>query len=154
MKLYLVRHGDYMMKLDLSGLDILSEQGTNEVTNLANHLKPKNLQVTNILHSGINRARQTAELLAQGFVCQAAPEEYRGLKPDDEVAEIFNDVMRLHENTLLVGHMPFMGRLVSQLITGNEFQNVVNFQTAVMACLSGGGRKWVIDWVLSPEVVG
>lgn len=156
MKLYLVRHGDYTMEItkEMTALDVLSEQGTKDITNLMNFLKPKNLEVASIFHSGKNRAQQTAELLAQGFVCDQAPQVYRGLQPGDDVAVIADDVSQWEEDVLVVGHLPFMGRLVSQLTTGQENHEVVNFQTGVMVCLNQiDRRRWTIEWVLSPSIL-
>lgn len=149
MKLYLARHGDYVLS---QGLDVLSEKGSNDMMCLAALLKPMNLHVASILHSGKNRAQQTAELLTQGFYCKTSPESHLGLKPDDDVLMVAEELTHWNEDVLIVGHLPFMGRFVSQLLIGNDKKEIINFQTGTLVCLSQLDKAhWVIDWVLNPE---
>lgn len=151
MKLYLARHGDYALDT-AQGLDVLTDQGRNEITQLATQLRQMNLQVENILHSEKNRAKQTAELLASGITSKEAPIVYKGLNPDDEVSEIAGEIPHWNKDLLIVGHLPFMSKLVSFLLIRHEFPEIVNFQTGTIACLGQIDKtQWAIDWVLSPS---
>jgi len=152
MKLYLARHGDYFLDT-VQRLDVLSEKGIRDIIYVANCLKKMNLQVSGILHSGKQRALQTAELLAQGIVCDQPPTAYPHLNPDDDIADIASDVSHWNEDTLIVGHLPFMAKLVSQLLTGNENKGIINFETGTLVCLSKiDETRWMIDWVLTPII--
>jgi phosphohistidine phosphatase len=151
MKLYLVRHGDYSM---VQQQDVLSEKGQNEIISLANFLSRLNIQVSNILHSGKLRARQTAELLAKGMICDQPVQSRNGLNPNDDVTAFANEIAHWGDDVLVVGHMPFMGRLVSELLTGSENRELVDFQTGVMVCLEIVGHShWMVRWVLTPEIL-
>ena len=153
MKLYLVRHGDYLVDA-VQGLDVLSEQGTNDIIQMTHFLKPLNISVSTILHSEKNRAQQTAALLADGFVSQTPPLQHEGLRPDDDVSMIANEIIQMNDDVVLVGHLPFMGKLVSYLLTGSEDKELVNFQTCTLVCLEQINRAtWTIKWMLSPEVM-
>lgn len=150
MKLYLARHGAYHLDV-VQGLDALTEQGTNDIKQLVSLLKPWQLSVASILHSGKHRAQQTAELLTEAFHSAKPPLVHAGLKPDDDIADIVAEITHSDEDMLIVGHLPFMGRLVSQLLTGNDAQEIVNFQTGTLVCLSQLDKThWMIDWVLAP----
>jgi phosphohistidine phosphatase len=151
MKLYLARHGDYT--LNTNGLDVLTERGVEDITRIAKWLKPLNLQVANIFHSGKNRAQQTAGLLAEGFSSDQPPASRTGLNPDDDVSGLLSELGDFGDNMLVVGHLPFLDKLVSQLLTGGEDKIIVNFQTGTLACLSQIDQvRWAIDWVVTPEV--
>ena len=59
-----------------------------------------------------------------------------------------------NEDTLLAGHQPFMGRLVTVLVAGREDPAVLAFQPGSIACLErnpAGG--WEIVWMLRPELL-
>lgn len=152
MKLYLARHGDYVMDA-IQRLDVLTEKGFDDITRLALRLKQVNLSVGSILHSEKNRAKQTAELLAQGVMSAQPPKIYPGLKPDDDVSVIANEIIHWDEDSLIVGHLPFLGRLVSQLVTGTESKEIIFFETGTIVCLSPITQThWAIHWVLNPQL--
>lgn len=152
MKLYLMRHGDYVMDM-AQQMDVLSETGKNDIGKMADFLTRFNLRVSNILHSEKFRAKQTAELIAQGVTSAEAPQPHSGLQPNDEVAAFANEINQWREDTLVVGHLPFMGRLVSQLLVGNEYKEIVDFQTGTLVCLEQIEQdRWLLNWVLTPSL--
>jgi len=151
MKLYLARHGDYT--LNVNGVDILSERGTKDVAHLSERIKSMNLHISCIWHSGKHRAEQTALLLAKGFISDQAPEAHPGLNPDDEVLSLASDLRHFNEDMLIVGHLPFLDKLVSQLLTGSDENILINFQTGTLTCLSQIDHvQWVLDWGLTPNI--
>jgi len=55
------------------------------------------------------------------------------------------------ENIMIVGHLPFLGKLTSYLVTGDEDGSVVQFPTAGIVCLDMNDKaKWEIKWTLMP----
>ena len=75
-----------------------------------------------------------------------------GLDPDDPVLPWAQSVGALNKDIMLVGHLPFMSRLVSRLVDGDENADVVDFAPATVACLEttdDGG--WSVAWVIRPE---
>lgn len=150
MKLYLARHGDYSI---VKQTDMLTEKGKNEMTALANFLSPLNLRVSHILHSGKVRAQQSAEILATGIHCDQAIQLQAGLTPNDDVKAFANEISHWDADVLVVGHLPFMGRLVGELVTNNEDKNIIEFQTGTLACLEQiDYARWMIHWVLTPDL--
>jgi len=149
MKLYLVRHGDYSTN-NVKQQDVLTEKGTKEIEQMVNFLKPLHVHVSHLFHSGKWRAQQTAEILAQGLICKQPIEAQKGLDPNDEVTGFENELQG-DDDICLVGHLPFMSRLVSYLITGNENKEIVFFHTGTIVCLARDERtRWLIQWMWSP----
>ena len=91
----------------------LSERGRNDVERLAQFLAASGMGVQRLYHSGKLRARQTAELLAARIGSVDAIEASPGLNPNDAVEPIAERIAAWREDTLLVGHLPFMARLVA-----------------------------------------
>ena len=58
------------------------------------------------------------------------------------------------ENVMLVGHLPFMEKLTSYLITGDEDKPVFRFQNSGIVCLDQDETNgfWVIKWALMPNI--
>jgi len=55
---------------------------------------------------------------------------------------------------MLVGHLPFMERLTSTLITGSDKRLVFKFQNGGIVCLDMDPDKpaWFIKWALMPKI--
>lgn len=152
MNIYLARHGDaiYLHPDDLSPL---SAKGEKDIDTLAKFLLPLQLEVT-LFHSGKLRAQQTAERLAAGVILNGAITIHEGLNPMDPVLPIANELNEGISNVMLVGHMPFMGKLAGQLVNKDADQDVVAFHKGTLICLQyTGNAEWVIDWVLHPGML-
>ena len=55
-------------------------------------------------------------------------------------------------NIMVVGHLPFMEKLVSYLTAGNENLRVYKFQNSGIVCLDREGNDWFIKWILNPHI--
>jgi phosphohistidine phosphatase len=152
MPLYLVQHAKALTRDEDPRRD-LSEEGVADVTRIAEVAAGYDVQVRRICHSGKRRARQTAEILARHLEPPRGVIEVAGLEPMDDVAA-FSQSLVGESDLMLVGHLPFMGRLCSYLITGNAETPVLRFQNGGIACLSRvpDSGAWVIKWTLMPEV--
>jgi phosphohistidine phosphatase len=53
----------------------------------------------------------------------------------------------------LVGHLPFMARLASLLLTRDPKAEIVAFQPGTVLCLEGEGGTWRVAWMLRPELL-
>ena len=52
---------------------------------------------------------------------------------------------------MVVGHLPFMGRLVAHLVTGNAQASLVMFRPGAVACLERDSNgDWQLLWLLRP----
>ena len=152
MALYLVQHGKSLSK-DVDPEKGLSEEGIEEVERIANVAKGYGIHVECIRHSGKKRARQTAEIFANALNPAGGVQEISGLNPLDDVIE-FSSTLLGRENHMLVGHLPFMERLTSYLITGSPDTPVLKFQNGGIVCLNHDPETntCVIQWALMPRI--
>jgi len=151
MKLYLVRHGESISS-DIDPNQPLSTIGKQQTEQVANLLKETDLKIDEILHSVKLRAKQTAEILAFTLFPNLPLKEREGLKPMDPVETIIDELQGYKHNLMIVGHLPFMEKLLTQLVLQEERDSPLYFSGSVVICLDGEKRSWVIEWVISPKV--
>ena len=152
MALYLIQHGKSLPK-DQDPDQGLSEDGTTETERIASLARDYGVSVSQIRHSVKTRARQTAEILAGALKPQKDIQEISGIKPMDDVAACAAKIDP-DENVMLVGHLPFMERITSYLITGSIDQALIKFQNSGIVCLDKDPetQAWVIKWTLMPNI--
>jgi phosphohistidine phosphatase len=154
MKLYLVQHGQAVPKQEDPERP-LSEQGEGDVRRVATRLGEAGVRVVRVWHSGKLRAAETAAILA-GKICSGKQVEMiTGIKPNDPVDEFASDADVWDEDTLVVGHLPFMSRLVALLVAGDSEHELVHYSPGSIVCLERDNTdRWVISWMLSPGLLG
>ena len=153
MKLYLVQHGEAVSKQEDPGRP-LSEQGIQDVQAMAAFLRAVPVQVSRVWHSGKPRAMQTAEIFAKALLSGGKIEVVEGLSPNDPAAEFATDADVWDEDTLVVGHLPFMSRLVSLLVIGEAETEWLQYQPGTVVCLERVDvDRWVVMWMLRPELL-
>lgn len=153
MKVYLIRHGEAVEKR-INPQSPLSEQGEAMAARLGRFLASLQIKPGFLIHSGKLRAQQTAEIIAKAIHFEGTLETQSGLEPMAPVSFVASQLNQADEDLMLVGHMPFMGKLTAKLITGAEGYDIVAFQTATAVCLERIERaSWVIQWVLSPRLL-
>jgi len=154
MRVYLVRHGEAKSAREDPERS-LSERGVSDVRKVARALRPLRIRVGALLHSGKARARQTAELLGEVVEAAEGPVERPGLGPSDAPEPLAQELRALSEDVLLVGHLPFLGRLAALLLTGREAAGMIAFASAGVLCLErGDDDRWRIAWMLIPAILG
>ncbi len=156
MHVYLVQHGAAMPK-DENPERPLSESGREDVKRVASFLARSRVSAARVMHSGKLRAVETALLLADVLGPSKIVEENADqLAPNDSVEPMFAAIDGWTEDTIVVGHLPFMSKLTSKLVTGNEDETVVHFKPGAVACLERGenGGGWTVQWFIRPELLG
>ena len=151
MALYLVQHGKSLAK-ELDPDRGLSPVGISETEKMAKFAFQQGLAVNQIYHSGKKRAEQTAHLFAQAIKPMPTIAQLDGLNPMDDVQQ-FANLLENRQNTLFVGHLPFMEKLVGFLTTKNANNIVVKFQNSGIVCMerNEGDQRWSIKWSLVPH---
>lgn len=151
MALFLVQHGKSLPK-EKDPDQSLSREGLMETNAMAALAAENSLQVMRIMHSGKKRALQTAEIFAKALEPEDGMSKGTGLAPLDDVTA-FAATMSNKENIMVVGHLPFMERLVAYLVTGSTDRKVIRFQNSAIICLDieDVSDSWFIRWVLFPR---
>jgi phosphohistidine phosphatase len=153
MKIYLVQHGEATAK-ELDPQRPISEQGKVDVQRMADVLKRAGVEVKSVIHSGKLRAQQTAEILAAEIAPGLRLEVSDLINPNDNPAALEQHGDNAKTNTMLVGHLPFMAKLVSHLVTGDDSQTLVAYQPGSVVCLElTENGNWQINWMLRPELL-
>jgi phosphohistidine phosphatase len=151
MALYLVRHGANL-PAHVDPDKGLSEEGRKEVEGVAASAGGYALELASIRHSGKKRAYETAQILESALKSREGVQEMSGLGPNDDFSRLAATMDR-YENTMFVGHLPFMERLVACLVNGSPGIPAVRFRTGQMVCLEKDSQSgsWVIQWALTPD---
>lgn len=153
MKLYLVQHGEACSK-DVDPARPLTEQGKVDVNRLAVFLRKSGVRVEHIIHSGKLRAKQTAERLINAIAAGTVPEVSELISPDDDPARFSQLSFSWTGDTLIVGHLPFMAKLVSQLTLRNSQSVFTQFTPGSAVCLERhADNRWTLNWMVRPEVM-
>jgi phosphohistidine phosphatase len=152
MSLYLVQHGLSLGK-DTDPEQGLSEEGISTTKRVAHVANSYQVEVKAIHHSPKKRARQTAELMSAVLIPVGGIQVKAGLLPLDDVALLAKS-LATNDQLMLVGHLPFMERLCSLLVTGNPEHLIFKFQNSGIVCLDKEEESpsWFIKWALMPNI--
>jgi len=150
MKLYLVRHGEAVSKLVDPGRP-LSARGREEVESVAALLDRAGVRVSRVLHSGKMRAEQTAEIFAEAVGGKL--ERIEGIAPMDPTGDFSETVAEWTEETVVVGHLPFMALLTSRLLCRDEEVFSPIFKAGTVVCLQRGNEgHWSLAGMVPPNL--
>jgi len=155
MQIYLVQHGESKPE-EIDPERRLTESGARAVQKVADFLRTSGgLQVDAIWHSGKPRAQQTAELLRPATRDgDGAAMHHNGLAPKDAVEPIRRELEQRNSNVMIVGHLPFLGRLAALLLTGNADKEIVAFQFGCVVSLKrDDSGRWKLEWMMVPELL-
>jgi phosphohistidine phosphatase len=152
MRLYLVRHAEAEEGV-VDAQRQLTEQGRADARRLAEALRPLELRVAEVWHSGYPRAAQTAEPVAEALSA-AVVKPQEGLTPFDRTRPIARAVNRHDGDLMIVGHQPFLGKLAARLVTGRASRPLLWLDKPGVVCLDDAGRgDWTLRWMLSRDVI-
>jgi phosphohistidine phosphatase len=152
MKLYLVQHGEACAK-QVDPERPLTERGNADVDRLAAFLKQAGIRVERVIHSEKLRAVQTAEYLAQAIAPGVVPESSGIINPNDDPRAFDWQSDSWDHDTLVVGHLPFVAKLVSHLVVEDEDKPLTAWQPGSIVCLERADHTgWKINWMLTPEL--
>lgn len=151
MRLYLVQHGEALAK-EADATRPLSDRGLDDVRKLAGFLAARGLGPARVVHSGKLRARQTAEMLAAAM--EAPVEAIEGLDPGASTEDLAQRAACWDDDTMVVGHLPFLDRFVARACTGRERGNMIAYRPGSLVCLERGeDGAFRIAWMIRPELL-
>lgn len=152
MALYLVQHGLSLSKQEdpRKGLTDLGREQTARIARVA---ADYHLTVSLIMHSGKLRAQQTADIMAEALKPEEGVQIRSGMAPLDDVA-LFAESLDMATDRMMVGHLPFMERLIAFLVTGHTEPFIFKMQNSGIVCIDVDSRTEnpVIKWTLMPQI--
>ncbi len=148
MKIYLIRHaiaGDRMQWAGDDGLRPLTPKGMKKMRQIVKGLKNLRISLDYLFTSPLVRARETAEIVAQGIRVKGEIQELEALEPDGIPSELLSSLNRLENEAYvgLVGHEPHISRTISYFLSGNY--------TACITVKKGGVAAFEADKPLSAQ---
>ena len=155
MDLYLMQHGQATTETEDPERP-LTDAGRAAVQRVAKRARAADIRISGCLHSGKLRAEQTAQLLVREIGVEPSVEARPGLAPNDPVVPVAQWLRAEteHQSLALVGHMPFLGRLASLLVVGDEQAQVVGFQMGGLVKLEPKVDRdgFSVAWALPPDL--
>ncbi len=153
MKLYLVQHGEAKSEVEDPERS-LTAKGEGEVRDVSKTATGLNIRPSKVYHSGKLRAKQTAEIIAGALkIPNPLIQSIQGLNPNDDIRPWAERISQEREDLMLVGHLPFLEKLTSLLLCGNEKARLVLFRYGAIVCLDQREDKgWGVRWILTPEM--
>jgi len=153
MQLYLVQHGAAKTEAEDPQRG-LTDEGRRTVERVAAFLALLQLAPDRIEHSEKLRARQTAQILAARLRPVEGTRQTAGMAPNDDVEPMGARLAQESKNLMLVGHLPYLSRLVARLLGLPADKPLVRFQMGGVVRLDREESwQWVVRWMLTPELV-
>jgi phosphohistidine phosphatase len=149
MTCYLVRHGAAAPGSD-DRLRTLTPAGRAEAEATARVLRSRGVEVAEIRHSGLTRARETAEILGAGLAPPRGVHATAGLAPEDDPDIAAAELELATTPLMLVGHLPHLARLTAALV-GDAATERIRFAPATVVALRRHADGWTLDLVVDPD---
>lgn len=163
MELFILRHGIAVERgtvgYERDSSRPLTPKGERKMYGIARGMQTLELSFDRILSSPYERAKRTAEIVAEVLKIQKA------LVFTDELAVGGNEVGLIEEinnqhttlqNILLVGHEPYLSGLISLLVTGDRRLSVTLKKGALCKLNVGTltpGQCATLEWLIAPKVM-
>lgn len=153
MYLYLIQHALSKSKEEDPERGI-TDTGKAETEKTAQYFKSLNPEIHVIWQSGKKRAKETADIFAHVLGIDNRILEHTNLSPNDPIEAITSSLEKMHKDVAIIGHLPFLPRLLSYLTTGSDNCQIVKFKNSGIICLERNSDKWEICWITTPGNVG
>jgi phosphohistidine phosphatase len=151
MRVYFVRHGEPTTSF-VNPERPLTSNGKLEIAKLIPYIQSNNIKVNTVYHSGKARARETAEILCRAFDGNVELVERPGIKPDDPVEPFVTELRLLEDDTMFVGHQPFLEYLMGYMFSKEEYMDKVHFRQGEFVTMERDKRKkWKLISSTSPH---
>jgi phosphohistidine phosphatase len=154
-ELYVMRHGEAAAGAD-DAVRPLSDVGLASAQSVAALARRGGVRVDMMVHSGLVRARQTADVLANSVAYDSDPDSRPDMRAEDPIEPTLEWLLAAPDSQTicLVGHVPFLDRLIGALTTGSESNLPVGLAPAGLAKLARPADKddFVISWVVTPQI--
>ncbi len=161
MDIYILRHG-IAVEAGTPGYENdakrpLTSKGKRQLHKSAVTMKKMKLKFDLILSSPLERAKRTAEIIAEELKLTKKLKFTDALKNEYAPEKLIGEIVALKpqpKNLLLVGHEPYLSRLVSRLISVDE-ELAMDFKKGGLCKLEvealGFGKCAQLAWLLTPK---
>ncbi|MDX7990132.1 phosphohistidine phosphatase SixA [Xenorhabdus littoralis] len=153
MYIFIMRHGDAAVDSISDATRELTPRGWQESQKMAHWLSQQSPDIDCVLVSPYIRAEQTLKVVRENLTLSDSEQVLNELMPSGDVALVASYLQVLatqgHKAVLVVSHLPLVGYLVSELVSG---QIPPMFATSSIACveLDHKTEKGRLLWQTSP----
>lgn len=153
MQLYLVQHGASKSESEDPQRG-LTDEGRRVVEHMAQYLAAAGVAPDRIEHSEKLRAHQTAEILAAALHPREGTKQVSGIGPNDDIQPVRERLQTEANNLMLVGHLPYLSRLVATLLGLEGDRTVVEFRMGGIVRLDRNeSGQWALHWAVIPDLL-
>jgi phosphohistidine phosphatase len=155
--IYLIQHAESVSEKENPSRP-LSDKGKDTMERVGALAALLKIKPDFIFHSEKLRAKQTAEILARHLGLSDKVRERKGLGPLDPVASVAQWLNEQPAKGLvgiaIVGHLPFLDKLASLLITGKDEFGPVSFQNGAIVKLvpRRDSARYAIELVVTEQL--
>ena len=157
MDLYFLRHanaGTSLTNLIQDEKRALDELGIEQSHRMGKAMKALKIELDAIISSPLERAKQTAALVAEelGFGKSLLLEN--SLRPDAEF-EDFRALMRRHAKQkaiMVVGHNPTLSEFLAKLVSDEAADSTIELKKGALAKMEIEKRRPGLQWILTPKI--
>ena len=159
MDLYFFRHGiaqEMSQAIHSDSHRRLTDEGRKKMHRAAKGIRALELDFDLILTSPYLRAKETAEITADVLGLEKKMLMTPTLAANGNPKELIDEVRHQHHkkrSILLVGHEPYMSRLISLLISGETSIEITLKKGGLCKLMTGSlsyGRCATFEWLLTP----
>jgi len=160
--LYLLRHGIAARRGTAWRHDAdrpLTKKGAKKIRDVAKAMRDLGLSFDIILSSPLRRAKETADIVARVLRCRKKLRFTDHLKIGGSPEALVHEITTRHRKAgavLLVGHEPYLSRLISVLVSGTEDLSI-RMKKGGLCKLSvqslRHGRCATLQWLVGPSLV-
>ncbi len=119
-----MRHGEAGNRTAIPVKDAersLTVAGRKELEEIAASMLSQGMRFDRILASPLKRAYETAAIVAKTFKTLRLLEQWNELRPEASRPDLYRKLSKLKQDSeiLLVGHEPYLGTMIGEMISGN-----------------------------------
>ena len=126
------------MKIPSAGLPIT---GMEHARRMGEFLSFMGTELDIIIHSTKKRACETAQAITRSLRPKKEVREENGLAPNDDPAAWVARINEMTEDTAIVGHLPFLDRLLGLLVLGDADRKMIDLAPVGTVCLKPARRR-------------
>ncbi len=159
MKLYILRHTEAHPGSPDETRELTSK-GLRQARQLGAFFKGREtFQLAEIRHSGLVRARQTAEEFAAALGFEGAAAADERLRPGEPAGALAawlekQPIKKKKTGLMLTGHNPQLSRLAAVLTGGREEDERFILKKGALICLEPAARpSWAVKWMVTPKLL-
>jgi phosphohistidine phosphatase len=151
MRIFLIQHGDALQESEDQSRP-LSEKGIAQIKKAAGFLKQLHCRPDIIWHSDKKRSRVSAEIISEAI--GHVPMEFRvSINPNDSIDDVKRELIDTDKSIMIVGHMPFIGKLISSLLFSNAERAYIDITNASPVIIEKWGKGFILTACLKNEYI-